>query len=477
MQARTVDSHPGPEPLKQAGYSLTTALIWRVTEPTHRAMVAISLSGFALSAGLIYLLARRLHLSRFAALILVGFVAVNPPIVALGTAALPESLFLFLFLVSILLVLKPTTSRLVACGVCHVALLLMKGHAIIYVPTFLGYLLGVGRNRIRLAMAYAMSFVIVLYAASYVLPSGSVTFFQQAQGYAHGLLIGTDLAQSQGRGYFETAPLEPTRYIAAHPVEYGEKYLRMVSRTKTVLTSLGGPAVGSAVPPLLFLSIFFVLMDVLFPGVWFQVRRRDPPQPSPSWERRATHILFPAVIGVTLVFFWAVDIRVRYLVHVYPLMLLVIFTMLDRWRRSLVWSHDRFWSLLCTFVVLYGVAYPATLAIWQSYRDPYAYLGRHLAVRSADYGEMSRTLASYAPQEAVVISDMAHELNWLNGNRTILFPSTSRDLQLLVGKYDVTALYEHPLFPRDWEWLPDHFRLVDDRNGRLWIRQHEAGRP
>jgi hypothetical protein len=74
----------------------------------------------------------------------------------------------------------------------------------------------------------------------------------------------------------------------------------------------------------------------------------------------------------------------------------------------------------------------------------------------------------------VVISDMAHEITWLTGARTILFPNFESDLQYLVARYDVDALYEHPLFPRDWPSIRQSFTLVDDADGRLWVRRRPA---
>ena len=120
--------------------------------------------------------------------------------------------------------------------------------------------------------------------------------------------------------------------------------------------------------------------------------------------------------------------------------------------------------------------YPGASAIWQSYRKPFAFLGRQLAVRFVDYPALSATVAAQVPRDAVVVSDMANEINWLNGNNTILFPLSEPDLRELVSRYDVAALYEHPLFPRDWAWIPQAFQLVDERNGRLWLRKDLAAR-
>ncbi len=66
---------------------------------------------------------------------------------------------------------------------------------------------------------------------------------------------------------------------------------------------------------------------------------------------------------------------------------------------------------------------------------------------------------------------MAHEVAWLTGRRTIAMPYTEVDLQMVVEKYDVDALLEHPVLFREWDYIERNFELVDTANGRLWIRR------
>jgi hypothetical protein len=73
--------------------------------------------------------------------------------------------------------------------------------------------------------------------------------------------------------------------------------------------------------------------------------------------------------------------------------------------------------------------------------------------------------------DGIVASDMAHEVAWLTGHRTIAMPYKEVDLQILVEKYDVDALLEHPVLFREWDYIELNFELIDTANGRLWVRR------
>ena len=125
--------------------------------------------------------------------------------------------------------------------------------------------------------------------------------------------------------------------------------------------------------------------------------------------------------------------------------------------------------------LVYFLVYPLALTFREVYKDPFAYLGRGLVVRSLDYNELSETLALWIPdRSAVVVSDMAHEIAWWNGNPTVHFPLDEEQLQFSVEKFDVRALYERPGSDRDWGYIREEFSLVDTQNGLLWVRDSVA---
>lgn len=97
--------------------------------------------------------------------------------------------------------------------------------------------------------------------------------------------------------------------------------------------------------------------------------------------------------------------------------------------------------------------------------------GEKLAVRSVDYENMATNVLEHVPKGAVVVSGMAHEISWLTGRSTIGTPLTQEQLRELVERFDVKAVYEHPIAARDWPYLRGEFELVDIDDGRLWLRR------
>ena len=182
-------------------------------------------------------------------------------------------------------------------------------------------------------------------------------------------------------------------------------------------------------------------------------------------------LLFSSSILVTLFFFWAIDSHIVYWVHLYPIMLLLCLALV--WRLlppgRLIPRRGR--ELLACAACIYLLVYPLALTFREVYKDPFAYIGRGLAVRSVDYGELSDAVATWVPDRgALVVSDMANEIAWWNGNPTVYFPLDEQQLEFSVEKFDVRALYERPGSERDWDYMRERFRLVDTRNGSLWVR-------
>jgi len=131
-------------------------------------------------------------------------------------------------------------------------------------------------------------------------------------------------------------------------------------------------------------------------------------------------------------------------------------------------------GLLVAAAVVYFIGFPATATLWDSYREPDKLLGSMLAVRHLDYQQMAANVENDLPEDAVVVSDMPHEIVWLTRRNAIAFPNGEEDLEYLINKFHVDAIYEHPLLRRDWPLILREFRLVDDENGFLWVRRRDG---
>jgi hypothetical protein len=216
--------------------------------------------------------------------------------------------------------------------------------------------------------------------------------------------------------------------------------------------------------PLLSLSLVLLLADVLAPG------RLLPVAPE-TRQQREPYLLFAAIVAATFAFFWPIYVVTRFVTHPLPLMLLLCMYVLFRLGSLLDQVPQRLTNALVAAAVVYFLAYPAAVTVWVSHRHPMQYIGSQLAVRFLDYARMADNVRAHLPEDPVVVSDMAHEITWFTGARTILFPNFESDLKYLVDRYDVDGLYEHPMFPRDWPWIREQFTLVDDADGRLWVRR------
>ncbi len=485
LQGGAGASFPTPAPFKQVGYPLVSAWTWMITGQSHRAMLVIAIVAFALAAGMVYLVARRTGWGRPASLLVTGLVAFNPSIVSIEASATPEGLYLVFFLLAIWLVLRPTPLSVLLAGICHVVLILIKGHGIIYVPLFVAFLLiAPRRKRLILTGTYIGALVVTMLVASLILPAHSVQMFEAGGNYALSFLIGTERSGANEVPYKEVNPPDAWEYILTHPADYATKYLRMVSRTKFTLDGLGEPALNGILFPAFLLSLLLFLVDFVLPGRLFpRTGRADADDDSARGgnatgaadalqpDDRLIYLFYSVGIVGSFVFFWAIHLTVRFISHTFPLMLLLIFYMAWKMRPFLPSIKKELRTALWVAVVLYTIAYPAASTLWIAQHDPYAFIGRNLTVRFADFQEISETVSDHMPPDAVLITDMSHEINWLNEINTITFPLSEEDLRFLVEAYDVPALYEHPNKNRDWPWIPTVFRLVDDKNGRFWVRR------
>ena len=310
MQGGAGASFPTPEPLKQAGYSLVSAWTWMVTGPSHKAMLAITIVSFGLVAGLTYLLSRRTGWGRQVSLLVTGLVVFNGSVISNVVVATPESLYFVVFLLSIWLVLRPSPLTVSLAGICHTALLLLKGHGIIYVPIFVLFLLvAARRKRMLLAGTYVTAFVVGMLIASVILPAHSVRLFESGGNYALAFLIGTDRSDASELAYKEVFPPDAVEYILDHPAEYAEKYARMVSRTKFTVDGLSGETLSGVLFPVFLLSMLLLLLESLLPG------RLLPADVRPATEAgreepdsRWVYLFFAAMIIISFLFFFKADI-------------------------------------------------------------------------------------------------------------------------------------------------------------------------
>ena len=181
-------------------------------------------------------------------------------------------------------------------------------------------------------------------------------------------------------------------------------------------------------------------------------------------------LLMYCIVTLLFAFLWAILFRVRYIAHVYPIMLIVIFHEARRLRFDLI-AAGTARRVVVVFVLVYGLLYPGTLALWDSYRRPQSMLGRGLPIHIVRYENVRDAVSAHVPHGGVVISELAHEIDWLTGHPTIHFPLKEDQLRTLIDRYDVQALYERPDVQRSWGVIEEEFELIESAAGRLWVRR------
>jgi hypothetical protein len=471
--ARSVTSLPMGEPFKQIGYPFVAALAARVTGTlSDQLFVAIAVVGFSLVGMATWLVAQAMVKNRRMAAVITLATIGNPSFWSYWTAGLPESLFTALFLGGIYFALVESTAACAGAGVLLATAVYFKGFAVLYVPvvaTFLAFSSTEGRAR-RLS-AFAGAVVVTFALATVALPSGTRQLADASGDYAGSMLLWeTRGAYPAVEGpLYDISPVHPFAYIAKHPLDFAEKFARMVSRTKDVMGELGGPAFGGVLFPLLLFVGVAGAQDI------GGIRRRGqagPTDGADALESRRLRLMVAGLLIVNFGFFWATNFKARYFAHLFPLMLAAAVLEL---RRVVPQSSD--WlrntpRLIVFLAVGYFLVYPPTVGLWSAYRDPNAYLGRMLAVRWADYRRVASNVRAHVPEHGMVMSDMAHEISWYTGHPTVFFPGSENQVEYLLDKFDVKAVYEHPRVLHDWAVLRDRFTLVDDRDGRLWVRRN-----
>lgn len=479
LQALQNDGFPVPEAMKQPGFQLVTALVWRVTGESVHAMLLVALAGLVAFAAGIYLLARHLGWGRGTALFVAAATIAHPVMAQYGVQALPESLYFACFAATLLFVLRGGIVDLLIAGALNAALMIVKGHGLIYIPVFVAYLwlrgapdLVTARRfspaKLRAVGTYVAACLATLLIAAALLPAGSVQLLHAGGTYSQGMLIEVGRATSDVP-YLSVNPPPAWDYVLAHPGEYLGKVARMIKRTKMMIETLAGPALGGVLFPALLVSILLLIAGLVAPG-------RFLPLAGGGLEDAGRHeaepyVLFAALLGWALLFFWPIYLSARFIIHLLPLMMLLCLYAAARCAPLLPGMPRDLRRLLVAAALTYFVAYPAAATVWDSYREPRKLLGSMLAVRHLDYGRMAANVDTRLPADAVIISDMAHEIAWLTGRRGIAFPNDEDDLAFLVNRFDVDAVYEHPLLHRNWRAITGDFVLVDDDNGFLWVRR------
>ena len=466
MDAPSTEGFPVTESLKQSGLALTTVAVWWVFGESERAVIVIVMLTFAVGVGLTQLLAYRLTRHRGVALLVAGLVLANPAVLSTMLTALPVSLVFTTFVLLLLLVVEPTPQRLVLAGLVYVALLLAKGYGILYFLPIVGYLAATSRG-VKMPLLFGGSVVLWVVAAQLTLPAGSFRLVNSGANYALAFLHEWWYPQTV-YAFRDLAPPDPWTVIAEHPREFAVHYARLASRTKRILDGMAGPAIGTVFSPLLWVAMVALPVDRLRPGRFLPTLAPNAP---PLLRDINILVLLSSSILLTLSFFWAIGPHFQYWMHLYPIMLLLCIGLIWRFLPLGRLIPRRGRELLAGAAFVYLLVYPLALTFREVYKNPFAYFGRTMTVRSLDYGELSETLATWVPDRAgVVVSDMANEIAWWNGNPTIYFPLDEEQLEFLVERFDVQALYERPGPDRDWNYMRETFRLVDTRNGLLWVR-------
>ena len=427
--------------------------------------VIVALVGFALTGMATWLVAVTIVRNRIAAGAITLATIGNPVFWGWWTAALPESLFTAVFLAGIWLLLLNSPKARFGAGVLLAASIYVKGFAVLYLPLAGAFVVfGTTRPRARHVMGFAAGAVLTFALAEIALPTGTSQLSGASSQYAGSMLLyETRGAYPAHEGpLYDTTPLEPFGYVLTHPIDYGEKVARMMIRTKQTVEVLGGPAVGGVLFPLLLLIGFSVGHDLF--GWLRQVR--GPTLGGQDPHVTSTRLLLAGLLLVNFVFFWGGNFKDRYFAHLFPLMLAAAYLEFNR----LVPDAANWWRKIPRLIVVlaagYFLAYPPAVGLWKAYRDPYAYLGRMLAVRWVDYAEVAGTVVAHVPADGMVMSDMAHEITWYTDRPTVFFPGSEDQLDYLLDKFDVDAMYEHPRTAREWSSIDERFELVDEVNPR-----------
>lgn len=472
MFAREVASLPMEEPFKQVGFALVAAWTSRATGFINdQLFVAIALVGLALTGAATWLLTSTLLQGRAKGAAVTVATIGNPVFLAYWTAALPESIFTALFLLGLWLLLARSALSRLGAGVLLTVSVYFKGFAVIYLPlAFVFVAMEQAGRRVGQCLWFAGGIALALGLATSALPSATGQVSSASSRYAGSMLLfETRRASPAVEGpFYDITPPEPLAYILNHPFEYAEKVARMVSRTKGIVEELGGPSFGGVLLPILLFIAVSVAIDLAG-----RVRRHRPSGDVRPEEgnRPAVRLLLAGLIAVNFAFFWAGNFKARYFAHLFPLMLAAAVLELESLvPRARAWYRSAPRPLLAV-AIGYFLVLPPAVGVWKAYRDPHAYLGRMLAGRWADYREVAATVEANVPEREMVMTDMAHEISWYTDRPTVFFPGDEDQVEFLLDKFAVKALYEHPRSSRDWATLRARFKLVDDRNGRFWIRR------
>ncbi len=398
MAVPSTENFPVVEPLKQSGLSLATAAAWWVFGESERAVIVIMMITFAIGVGLTR--------NRRIALLVTGLVLANPSVLGMMLTALPTSMVFTTFVLLLLLVIEPTRQRVMLGGVVYVALLLAKGYGILYSLPVIGYLAATSRT-LSMPLLFGGSVVLSVVTALLVLPSGAVQLVHSGGNYSLALLHGWWYS-ADVYAFADLFPPDPWTVIAEHPREFAVHYARLARRTKRIIDGLGGPTLGSSLFPLLWVAMLVLPVDRFRPGVLLPAMPRTAP---PLVRDLNILVLLSSSIFLTIIFFWGIGPNIVHWIHLYPIMLLLCIGLI--WRvltlTQLIPRRGR--DLLLGAALVYLFVYPLALTFREVYKDPFAYLGRRLAVRSLDYGELSETLANWVPgRDAVIVSDMANEI-------------------------------------------------------------------
>lgn len=474
MHVDVVEKIPAPALWKQPAYSVLVGWLWWITGVRERTMLVVSLLSLALATALTYALGRSQRFAKGTSLLAAGTFATAHTPLAMQTTALPEALFVACFLGAILLVLRPRRINLFLAGVLLALLVLVKGHGLILLPAFFLLLALAAPERLRSLGIFCSGLVGGIVAAWLFFPAHAVRLLRAGGTYSLGFVWEVGSYYDGPMPYSQVDPPDPWQFILADPAAYLEKVARMVRRTKVVMDALSEPALSGVLFPLLWLSLL-VLAYVLF----FRPALRGKLEGDAHIAEEGTHpgmstatvaIFFAGLILLTFGFFWSWRLTGRYILHLFPLMLYTIGIAGRLFRPALRAIDPALRSIVSVAVVGYLCLYPAASALWLAYRHPHEFLGRALAVRFLDYDRMAELVERHVPDGAIVVSDMNHEIAWLNRRGTIAFPATEEGLRHTLDRFDAQALYEHPLFLRDWPILEQQFELIDDSNGRLWVK-------
>ena len=448
--ADEVEELPVPELTRPPGFATVYALVLVLGFADVAGGTLLSVFWLAVTIFALFRLGQRILGSWKVAVFLCGVYLASFTALVHATTAVPEMQFDALFLLTCWALVDPRPWRCVGAGAALHLAAATKMLALPYVPLVAVYLWWVGGSmeptsadsadsglwlgswklpelgpRSRFLLPLAVGFLVSWSVVSTVAAVPGGAQIETTGRYAYNFIMETSEFPTVGAPWYTVDPPNPFRYMAEHPGEMLMRTARLISRTPEVLNVVGSPPLAGSLAGLLLLTLGLAATTG-----W----------PQDDRQTRAFLWFCAAAFIVTLPAVWAYLVRIRYFSQLYPLMLLMIAAQGVRLRG--VWTsftHLGQRAIVST-ALLVLVVHPLALNLRMAYRDPYAFIGRGLAVRILDYETLGDDVRSVARSDAVVVTDFAYEIPWLTGNPTVFPAIEPGEFRWLIDRFAVPVV-------------------------------------